>query len=231
MPVKTLLATTVAFIAIAATPSIAADIARPVVVVAPFTWTGPYIGVHCGVAWGRTHSDDEEDGVTVDPRGGLCGGQIGVNWQSGAWVFGLEGDFGGIAMRDTESAEDGSDQFVARVEYGGYGTLTARLGWAFAHGPYNSLLYLKGGGAVAHIENTWIEFDGGPPAEEFSQISGGRWGWTLGGGWEMAVTRNWSWKLEYLFMDFGDEDTTSDDEPLHHDNFVHTFKLGVNWRW
>ena len=29
---------------------------------------------------------------TADVQGGVVGGQIGYNWQSGAWVFGLETD-------------------------------------------------------------------------------------------------------------------------------------------
>jgi outer membrane immunogenic protein len=234
---KILLATTVAFSAIAATQAMAADIVRPVVV-APFTWTGHYAGLHCGVAWGRTHSSDDEDGVSIDPRGGLCGGQIGSNWQTGAWVFGLEGELGGLSMRDTAYFHDAPDLFVARVEYGGYATLAARLGWAFAHSGYNNLFYLKGGGAVAHIENTWAEFESGD-LEAFAAVSETRWGWALGVGFESAVNNRWSWKLEYLAMDFGDNDTTvgsiGDPEEatkaLHHDNLVHTFKLGVNWRW
>jgi outer membrane immunogenic protein len=225
-----------------ATASFAADVPRPAVVVPvikPFTWTGHYAGLHCGVAWGRTHSTDGEDAVTVDPLGGFCGGQVGSNWQhaGGSWVVGIEGDLGHFFMRDTAIVEaEGEDElFVAKVQYGWYGTLTGRLGFAFGHPHGPKLLYFKGGAAVAHIKNTWLEYEGGPPPEEFFEASGHRWGWVLGGGLENAVNEKWSWKLEYLAMDFGRTSTSffngEETETITHDNLVHTFKLGVNWRF
>src|SRR5207253_1200125 len=74
---------------------------------APYNWTGCYIGVNAGGAWG--HIDQS---VTVSPilftspssrtfadsgSGGSSftgGGQVGCNWQTTPlWVVGVEGDF------------------------------------------------------------------------------------------------------------------------------------------
>jgi outer membrane immunogenic protein len=218
-------------LACVAQTSLAADMpvkaAKAAAVVAPpFSWTGPYWGLHCGAAWGKTHSTDFEDGVTVKPAGGFCGGQLGYNWQNANWVVGAEGDLGYFLLRDTNSVFDGVEEFEARVKYGWYGTLTGRLGIAADR----SLFYLKGGAAFARITNIWTEFNAGV-IDESSQISKTKAGWTAGGGWEYAVAPNWSWKIEYLYMDFGKTRTTSDDEPLEHRNRVHTVKLGVNYRF
>jgi outer membrane immunogenic protein len=61
-----------------------------------YSWQGFYIGGHAGYLWSSTEVFD--DGVLVEPHAstnGFVGGLLGgYNWQSGIWVFGLEGDFG-----------------------------------------------------------------------------------------------------------------------------------------
>ena len=47
-----------------------------------YNWNGPYLGINGGYGFAGTHSGD----------GGLVGGTLGYNYQSGPWVFGLEGD-------------------------------------------------------------------------------------------------------------------------------------------
>src|SRR3954452_2003473 len=94
-------------------PASAADLgARPITkapVAAPiaaYNWSGCYIGANAGGKWGR-YSGDVTAGVfpgatilgfpaaaTDDSfsSSGMGGGQIGCQWQSGAFVWGLEGD-------------------------------------------------------------------------------------------------------------------------------------------
>ena len=61
-----------------------------------YSWSGFYVGGHLGYLWGRTRV--EEDGVIVEDdarTNGVVGGILaGYNWQFGAAVFGVEGDFG-----------------------------------------------------------------------------------------------------------------------------------------
>src|SRR5205807_1798950 len=77
----------------------AADLAaRPMPYAAPapaFSWTGCYVGVHGGAgvlldqgfqSGGRSLPEDKH-GV-----GGLAGGQIGCNYQTGMLVLGIEGE-------------------------------------------------------------------------------------------------------------------------------------------
>ena len=62
----------------------------------PFSWTGFYAGGHIGYIWGKTRVED--DGVLIEPGAptdGVVGGVLaGANWQTGAFVLGIEADAG-----------------------------------------------------------------------------------------------------------------------------------------
>src|SRR5215470_18879718 len=85
----------------------AADLPRQMYTKAPpplapmFDWTGFYIGGNVG--YGSAHNDISIPGATgsEDLNGIIGGGQIGYNWQTGAWVFGLEADFQGSDQHNT----------------------------------------------------------------------------------------------------------------------------------
>src|SRR5262245_6160762 len=63
---------------------------RAVPMYAPvYNWTGFYLGINGGGARG-TSTWTSTGNFDVD--GWMIGGTIGYNWQSSAWVFGLEGD-------------------------------------------------------------------------------------------------------------------------------------------
>src|ERR1700757_4316599 len=82
----------------------------PVFVPPPFTWTGFYVGLNAGGIWSSGSRSATLFApaafpfpVTADFPGGLGngsagfigGGQAGYNWQTGAFVFGVETDFQG----------------------------------------------------------------------------------------------------------------------------------------
>src|SRR5882757_1610361 len=88
----------------AAAPAMAADLAArpytkaPAYVAAVYDWSGFYVGANGG--WGSSRKC--WDTLTPagaflsnegchDATGGTAGGQIGYRWQSGTWVFGIEG--------------------------------------------------------------------------------------------------------------------------------------------
>src|SRR3954454_12979374 len=74
--------------------------AQPVTPV-QFDWSGFYAGAHAGYDWGRAHVID--NGVLTEnsvPMNGAIGGLLaGINWQTGIFVYGLEGDFGVSRLR------------------------------------------------------------------------------------------------------------------------------------
>ena len=73
----------------------------------PYNWGGLYLGGHVGYLWGRTRV--EEDGLVTEPNAstsGVIGGVMaGYNWQTGPWVFGVEGDFGWTNAHGTGVAD------------------------------------------------------------------------------------------------------------------------------
>src|SRR6478735_3540490 len=98
-----------ALLVASAMPASAADLPikapPPAPVMAPvWNWNGFYIGINGGFSSGHSSRDlnffNPLNGVTLatgtgggrDMDGGLFGGQIGYNWQSSNWVFGIEWD-------------------------------------------------------------------------------------------------------------------------------------------
>ena len=105
-----LLLGTVAFASVS-TPAFAADlpVLAPFPVVAPvaYNWTGCYIGGNAGGEWANTSGPGnfgpfpgsplfDNSSTSFDFSGGgnsfIGGGQLGCNYQTGLFVFGIEGD-------------------------------------------------------------------------------------------------------------------------------------------
>src|SRR5215471_332406 len=64
-------------------------------------WTGFYVFGFGGYSWGKIKPDDFDVGDITDgdlhnpkPKGGVFGFGGGYNWQYGAWVGGVEVDYG-----------------------------------------------------------------------------------------------------------------------------------------
>jgi outer membrane immunogenic protein len=218
----------------------------------PSTWNGIYAGVHGGYAWGDTSIGDGGTDpalpgfgafdcmgpavpycgtpMKLDPEGAFGGFQAGANWQSGAIVIGAEGDFGWMNIDENKLLNRPlGDQDIATIGYDWYATLTARLGYAVDH----TLLYVKGGAAFAKVAITAADIDNGQITQNsFTQDSDVEKGWTIGGGFEHELTRNLSFKAEYLYMDFGSETSLSVlGDVYKRENELHTIKAGLNFRF
>ena len=159
---KRLLIASVSLLAFSATTASAADIRRPVYRAPPplppiWSWTGCYIGAHVGGGWGhKTWSDPFLTGLEFsshDTSGWLAGGQIGCDYQAGAFVFGIEGDYSWANLRgeSVDLLSNGTITDHTKVE--AFGTLTGRLGWTW----HRTLFYLKGGAAFARDRYFAIE--------------------------------------------------------------------------
>ena len=133
-------------------------------------------------------------------------------------MLGLEFDGGYLGLR--EKTRPAPDDLV-EVKYGWYGTMTGRIGFANDR----LLTYIKGGAAVAQIRNTASDLTGAGAitTTDYSSISDGRWGWTVGTGFEYAILPTVSLKGEWLYMDFGKQTSTNIDGDLfQHKDHVHT---------
>ncbi len=173
-----------------------------------FTWTGFYVGVNVGGGWSNANTDFSTAGfpsfANVDNHmsGVIAGGQAGYNWQSGAWVFGVEADFQYSGMKGGISAPCPAGiclGLAASFDHSmpWFGTARGRIGYASA----GWLLYATGGYAYSRLEAHASASAGGLGVSIDRDQN--RQGWTAGGGIEVAFGGNWSAKVEYLYMDFG----------------------------
>jgi outer membrane immunogenic protein len=171
----------------------------------PYDWSGLYLGGHIGYLWGRTRV--EEDGEVTEPNaptnGTIGGVMAGYNWQSGRVVFGLEGDFGWTNAHGTGNVAPPPPIIVTTQAPNTYDVnwtahIRGRTGYAFD----NWLLFIAGGFAVADFE-----FHEGAITTVVLPPPGGKYyGWSIGGGAEVAITRNLIGRVEYLYDDFGHKD-------------------------
>lgn len=189
----------------------------------PFSWTGFYVGANVGYGFGDSSSfADTGEGFAIHPGGWVGGLQGGYNWQYDRFMTGVEIDLGVLGADDGQS----SATAFTDTEYGGYGALTGRLGMV----EDRWLFYLKGGLAFASIENRAGIVAGGV-ITDLTEKDEMRLGWTVGGGVEYAFQPNWSMKVEYMYMDFGDDTSRGlTGDIFHHDNELHAVKVGVNYR-
>lgn len=217
-------------------PAVAADMPMPAKAPAPmvapvFSWTGFYIGVNGGGAWG--HSDPKTSTVFsptgyfatssvpaigaigaqhVSTSGGIAGGQLGYNWQFGATVLGIEADIDWLGLSGSTTGSGiypccapTAFTITSSVKSDWLFTLRPRLGFAVDHW----LFYATGGLAVADVKANFLFTDTFATALESGAISQTRAGWTVGAGAEYAFAGPWSVKVEYLHVDLGNVSTTS----------------------
>lgn len=149
--------------------------------------------------------------VAGDMDGWLGGFQAGYNWQRDRWVLGIETDFQWTGEKDDPTfcsvggCPAGSLIGTNTTKLPWFGTLRGRVGVSSEPSPQSGpvLLYATGGLAYGRIEESYTMGLVGGPMSAVS-VNTTRAGWTLGGGAETRIGHsNWTFKVEYLYMDFG----------------------------
>jgi outer membrane immunogenic protein len=184
--------------------AIAADLPQPpppqapaayVPVLAPvYNWGGIYVGLNGGYAFGTTNwTPPSGTGPgSFDISGGLVGGTLGANYQMGQFVLGIEADIDwtDISGSTTNTTTCGvTCTFQTSNDW--LGTVRGRVGYAWDR----VLLFATAGGAFGDVKAT-LTNPGGAPSTDSTEF-----GWTAGGGVEVAITDNLTAKAEYLFVD------------------------------
>ena len=143
------------------------------------SWEGPYVGANLGYQWGS---------ISANPTrpGGFAGGiQAGYTWQRQQFVFGAE----------TDLQLSGAEDVFAPWKFSNpwFGTLRGRAGFLLNN---NTLFYatagLAYGSLTAQSTTTGVTETKAHP------------GWTAGIGVEMAISGNWTAKVEYLYVNLYD---------------------------
>jgi outer membrane immunogenic protein len=178
-----------------ASPSFAADLPRPAykapLYVAPFSWSGFYVGINGGYGWGTSSWTDPVSGFSTgdfDVNGALVGGTLGYNLQTGSWVWGLEADFDATWIKGTDTTTCGALGCQTSLPW--LATGRARIGYAWDRW----LPFITAGAAYGNIKMT-------TPVD--TSETANKLGWTAGVGVEYAFMGAWSAKFEYLYVDLG----------------------------
>ena len=192
-------------------------------------WTGINFGVNAGYGWAQGSSNTVFGGGSANtallipagattpfglgatelggtgllgsssPRGGIAGGQIGFNWQAGMVVFGAEldaqwsGQSNAVSLICTPPMPGCTATEAVKIR--SLTTGRARIGLAFDW----LMPYVTAGGALLNARDDLTVNVGGASAN-FPPLSNTTLGWTAGAGVDVALSSNWSARLEYLHI-------------------------------
>lgn len=220
----------------------AADIEAPPAV---YDWTGGYIGIQGGYAWGKSDAETDIDPEFTDidtldiddfkANGFVGGAHIGYLLQSDAFVYGVEADIEYADLNDeVDIVFDGAgDGGSGEKNIDWLGSLRLRAGIAADR----ALFYATGGLAVGGVslETDLSEdaLDAGLTNDDDDKTA---WGWTLGAGVEYAVTDALSARIEYRYTDLGDTDVRVENDEGEGvdgstDNDFHAVRVGLSWHF
>ncbi len=187
------------------------------------SWEGAYIGLHAGANWQQATSNlatYSPVSIVTHANGFIGGGQIGYNWQHGTFVYGVEADASWLTGT-------GNNKGVVsnRIEW--LATFRGRAGMAVG----DTMAYVTGGLALGGVKNTAVICVGCLKSETKTRV-----GWTIGGGVEHMLTRNWTLAMEALYVDLGKSDTVVDvadpaDSQSHFTNQAVIGRVKVNYKW
>ncbi len=209
-------------------------------------FNGFYVGGSAGGGW--AHQSQTDNGLVLpgsgktstititaptdgsyDLSGGLLGGGIGYSFENQRYVFGVEGD--GSWANVTGSGTCGVTAGIPHACGGSIralGTIRGRLGYDM--GPVipswgNVMIYATGGAAFADIRG-WDALFGTSGDKSVT-------GWTVGGGVEAMLAANWSVKVEYLHIDFGNPAVFSAVPPFpeHVATTADVVRVGLNYNF
>jgi outer membrane immunogenic protein len=205
-----------------------------------YDWSGFYLGVFGGGGMGNHNYNNGTPTafanylINYDSTGGIGGGEVGYNMQSGSMVGGVEatGFWSGIKGSDVAAFNAGTlpiapaaiDQ--SNLRWGG--TLRARGGIAVDR----LLLFFTGGWAFGDIVHTSTT-----PGVAVDQFTNHQSGMVAGGGIAVAFTNNLIGKFEYSYYAFGKYDragnplTPNGELPYTVNNTYSVVTLGVDYKF
>jgi outer membrane immunogenic protein len=200
----------------AATGASAADLPRSYskapAYVAPtyYNWTGLYVGANAGYGWAPDFASDA--------KGFVGGGQLGYNWQTGAFVFGVEGDIQYTSLKSTADLGGG---VTATGKIPAFATARGRIGYAFDR------WMVFGTGGFAYTKTDLSLTNG------IATVSDSKWssGYALGGGVEWALWDRWSVKAEYLYVHSGNVELTLGGVSGGGSYNINVARAGLNYRF
>jgi outer membrane immunogenic protein len=165
------------------------------------SWSGFYAGLHVGYGFGTSSLLQPSTGIgtgNYDVNGAVVGGQLGYNVQFNNLVAGIETDLAWSGIKgDTTLATACATACETKNTW--LGTTRARLGVPMG-AAHAWLPYVTAGIAYGGVKVS----DAGISRSETPV------GWTAGAGVDYRFARQWSGRLEYLYVDLGSFTTIGD---------------------
>ena len=217
----------------------------PVVAAPAFSWTGFYAGAQIGGSWSDTdlkgkYKDDKGDwgrrqGFSPDPSGFIGGIYAGYNYDLGNnivigadtdWVWGDmdENDKSSLTYRDGTTGT-----LSGKLKEQWAGSTRARVGYAVDRW----MPYIAGGVAYAKVDSNFrVKDSAGKVKPGFSASDSDTLvGWTIGAGFDYAMTDHIILRAEYRYTDFGDEDYSKNNIKYNVDYKTNDFRVGVAYKF
>jgi outer membrane immunogenic protein len=219
----------------------------------PQKWNGPYVGANVGYGWGGLDGSItvlNPSGVpyahgplnySSDLEGAFGGIQIGFNRVSGRFFAGIEADFQGADISGSSTTSFAPPtifpfSYTASANIDWFSTLRGRLGIA----TNDMLVYVTGGLAIGSVDYSATYLITQNNAYAHVNSSDTRVGYVLGAGMERALRSNWSLKLEYQYLNFGDQKAqgalffadghaSGETVTTRFDTDIHTVRVGLNY--
>ncbi len=212
-----------------------------------YNWGGVYIGVNAGGSWVDqgaptntvTSSGLAVAGISSSSSGFAAGGQAGANFQTGQWVFGIEGDADYLSNKATVTGADAAGASVQHVYTLDFlSTVRGRVGFAWDR----TLIYGTGGLAMGDysVQRTQISTVTGfatpisPAPGTVETESNFRIGYAAGGGLEYGISDNVTVRAEYLFAALSgatDTFTVSNRTQVAPTEYVNIVRGGLNFKF
>jgi outer membrane immunogenic protein len=213
-------------------------------------FAGAYLGGNVGYTnyrakWEEVFQDFDgsfrNTPISQSKGGAAVGANVGYNFVRCNFVLGFEGDYNFTHLESSTIGVPPGQAFTAvplgtiRLNEGlkDYATLRMRMGIVSR----NTLWYATGGlawGKTQHQLLDYAHYDNGISNPTFDSW---RRGWTVGGGFEAALSEMVSLKGEALYMDFGKRTYTLSDSAVPPDVYIFTnrstaatVRVGLNFK-
>ncbi len=197
---------------------------------------GFYLGVHAGYGVGSKDWAGPPNPIPTPPltsanladhsaSGLLAGGTAGARFETGGFVFGIEGELSWADLED-DSPSTAFAGFTNQTEVKWMASLTAQVG-INAGGFYP---YLEAGAGFVRDRYTITDANGVAP-DESDSISDTRTGVVLGVGAAFGLGGGWSARGEYNYGNYGRRTYSIAGDSWTIDQTTHSFRLAFLYRF
>jgi outer membrane immunogenic protein len=209
--------------------------APPPVAPPSWDWSGFYLGAYWGNSINQSSATTPTavtgsgpGTVNINDGGWTGGGTAGLNWQfAPSWLVGVEGDYGKLGGTRLFGQFNDVPGVTTGTKDSWYATARGRLG--YVTGP--TLIYVTGGAGWVHVTDTFGIATA--PTQSATTTSGA----AIGGGIEVKLSRNWTAKTEYIYIDggaahsFGSNSYAFTGTPTAFTHNFQVIKSGLNYRF